>query len=227
MTDKPPETALDRLRAGLNRRNDPPSPTPVPESSPGPSKPVAAAPPPVEPAPIDEPAPRMPETPLIARDEQPQTGPEPQTVNAARLRAMQETLDRQKVSHRKELLGTRLRTNLVWATIVALMSAVIAAATYLPAFPMQDDWFRGTWPWRAHVWNRYGGAAIWCINEARKTKGPQPFVCQINFTTDGPDCPRPKTRDVTAAYLCPPWETTWPTDPAPRWSADGPPQWSR
>ncbi len=211
MTDKPQETALDRLRAGLNRRNDPPSPTPGPDPSPDPPKPVAAAQPPDHRAPMDAPAAGSGQAPQVRETPAPPNRPD----------AMQEA------AGRRELSRTRLRINLTWAAAVTLGTAIVLTAAYLSLPHMPDDGFSRFWPWRAHVWNRYGGAVIWCINEARKTKGPQPFVCQINFTTDGPDCPRPETRDVTAAYLCPPWETTWPTDPAPRWSADGPPHWSR
>ena len=223
MTDRP--TALDRLRAGLGRRQETPPPAgadgPGPQASPEPPK---AAAPPDEPAPMDEPAPQIPETPPAARDERPRTAPEPQAMDTARLRAMQETLDRQKLRHREDRSGTRLRINLTWAAAVTLISAFIVAAAYLPAFPMQDDLFRRLWPWRAHVWNVYGGGVIWCINEARKRN--EPFLCRIHFDTYGPDCPRPETGGVGAAHRCPPWET-WPTDPAPRWSADGLPQWSR
>ena len=209
MTDRPPETALDRLRAGLARRNDslPSADGPGPGPSPDPSKPVAAAPPPDDPAPMNEPASRPEQARQIWKTPQP-----------VRPDAMQAT------ARRRDLSRTRLRINLPWATAVTLGAAVIATVAYLSLPHMPDDRFRSLWPWRAHVWNRYGGHVLWCINEARKTNGP--FVCQIHFQTDGPDCPRPETRDVTAAYLCPPWET-WPTDPAPRWSADGPPHWSR
>ena len=207
MADRPPETALDRLRAGLTRRDAvrPPADGPAPEPSPDSSQPVAAAPP-DDPAPVNEPAGRSDPTPRL-REAPP-----------ARAETVQEAVQRYELSR------TRLRINLTWTAAVTLTAAVIAAAAYLPAFPMQDDWFRSAWPWRAHVWNRYGSHIIWCINEARTAK--EPGVCRIHVERDGPDCPRPATGDVTAAYLCPPWET-WPTDPAPRWSADGPPQWSR
>ncbi len=207
MTDKPPETALDRLRAGLTRRTDsqPSADGPVPEPSPDPAKPVAAVQPPDHPAPMNEPAGRPEQARPIWK-----TPPN-------RTDAIRET------ARRRELSRTRLRINLTWTAAVTLMCAVIVTAAYLPVFPMQDDWFRSVWPWRAHVWNRYGGDVLWCINEARK-KG-EPFVCQIHFDRYGPDCLRVEAKGG-ATYLCPPWEI-WPTDPAPRWSANGPPQWSR
>ncbi|MCY3756059.1 MAG: hypothetical protein OXG99_18440 [Alphaproteobacteria bacterium] len=207
MADRPPETALDRLRAGLTRRDgsQPPADDPAHEPSPGPSQPVAAAP-------LDDPAP--------ATEPAGQSDPTPRLREAPPVHT--ETVD--EMVQRYELFRTRRRINLTWTAAVTLMAAVIAAAVYLPAFPMQDAWFRSVWPWRAHVWNRYGSYVIWCINEARTAK--EPVVCQILFERDGPDCPRPDTGDVTAAWLCPPWET-WPTDPAPRWSADGPLQLRR
>ncbi|MDE0407910.1 MAG: hypothetical protein OXN81_08615, partial [Alphaproteobacteria bacterium] len=90
----------------------------------------------------------------------------------------------------------------------------------------REELFQRYWPWRAHVWNNYGGAAIWCINEARKTD--RPFTCRIQFDGGGPDCDRIRAnpKDLRAFFRCPPWET-WPTDPAPRWGPDGPPKWSR
>ncbi len=130
----------------------------------------------------------------------------------------------QEIARHRERSRTRIRVNLTWAMAVTLAAAVFAIAVYLHPSRIPDELFSRLWPWRAHVWNRYGGAVIWCINKARKTDGP--FTCRIGFLTDGPDCPRPDTQDVTAAYLCPPWEK-WPTDPAPRWGADGPPSWSR
>ena len=209
MTDRPPETALDRLRAGLTRRNDPlrPASGPDPEPSPDPSEPVAAAPPPDDTPPRNEPAGR-PEQARQVRETPPPVRPD----------AMQEA------ARRRELSRTRLRINLAWATAVMLATAIFATAAYLHPSPMQDDLFSRLWPWRAHVWNVYGGGVIWCINEARKRN--EPFLCRIHFDTYGPDCPRPETGGVGAAHRCPPWET-WPTDPAPRWSADGPPKWSR
>ena len=210
MTDKPPETALDRLRADLARRNDPPSPAPAPESPPAP----AAAPPPVSPAPASQPAGGSGQAPPIRQA--PPARRQPVSVGQAyRL---------QQTALRRERSRTRIRVNLTWAVAVTLAAAVLAAGAYFSPTRMQDDLFSRVWPWRAHVWNKYGGAVIWCINEARKTKSP--FTCRLGFLTDGPDCPVPDTQDVTAAYLCPPWEK-WPTDPAPRWSAKGPPLWSR
>ncbi len=203
MTDKPPETALDRLRAGLHRRNDPPSPAPAPEAPP-----AAAAPPPAAPAPANRPAAGSGQAPPARR--------QPLSVDRAYL--LQET------ARRRERSRTRIRVNLTWAAAVTLAAAVLVTGAYFSPTRMQDELFRRVWPWRAHVWNKYGGAVIWCINEARKTKSS--FTCQVPFLTDGPDCPVPDTQDVTAAYLCPPWEK-WPTDPAPRWSAQGPPLWSR
>ena len=204
MTDRPPETALDRLRADLARRNDPPPPAPAPEAPTAP----AAAPPPAKPAPANEPAARSGQAPP----------PRLRAVSADRADLLQE------IARHRERSRTRIRVNLTWAMAVTLAAAVFATAAYLSPIRMQDELFSRLWPWRAHVWNKYGGAVIWCINEARKTDGP--FTCNIGFLTDGPDCPRPDTQDVTAAYLCPPWEK-WPTDPAPRWSAEGPPLWSR
>ena len=211
MTDKPPETALDRLRARLVLRQEVPSPadtgSPGPEPSPAPS--VIAAPPQDDPPPVNEPAGRSDPTPRF-REAPP---PDP-----ARPTAMQET------ARRRELSRTRIRINLTWAMAVTLISAVLVSAAYLHPSRIPDELFSSLWPWRAHVWNRYGGDVIWCINEARRKN--EPVVCHIHIERDGPDCPRPDTQDVTAAYLCPPWEK-WPTDPAPRWSAEGPPQWSR
>ena len=214
MTDKPPETALDRLRARLVLRQEVPSPadtgSPGPEPSPAPS--ATAAPPQADPAPADEPAGKSGQSPPIRQ------APPPRRLAASPnpADAMRET--------RRELSRTRIRINLTWAMAVTLISAVLVSAAYLHPSRIPDELFSSLWPWRAHVWNRYGGDVIWCINEARKNK--MPFTCKIGFLTDGPDCPRPDTQDVTAAYLCPPWEK-WPIDPAPRWSAEGPPQWSR
>ena len=233
MTDKPPETALDRLRAGLGLRQETPPPPdpddPAPQASPDPPEPAA----PPDPAPTGQPAgrsgppPQTRKTPPSAANEQPRTAaePAPQAMNTGRLRFLQETVERQQVQYRKELSATRLRINLAWAVAVTLMASLIATAGYFHLSRNQEDLFQRHWPWRAHVWNKYGGDVLWCINEARKTS--ESFSCQINFLTDGPDCPRPDTTDVTAAYLCPPWETPWPTDPAPRWGPDGPPRWSR
>ncbi len=81
---------------------------------------------------------------------------------------------------------------------VTLVTAVFTTAVYLHPSRIPDELFNRLWPWRAHVWNRYGGTVIWCINEASKTDGP--FTCRIGFLTDGPDCPRPDTQDVTAAH---------------------------
>ena len=206
MTDKPPETALDRLRAGLVRRNDPPAASaPAHEPSPAPS---AAAPPPDGATPANEPAGISGQAPPTRR----------QAASPNRADVLQD------IARRRERSRTRIRVNLTWAMAVTLVAAILVAAATLHPARIPDELFSRLWPWRAHVWDRYGGAVIWCINEARKTKGP--FTCRIGFLTDGPDCPRPDTQDVTAVYLCPPWET-WPTDPAPRWSARGPPQWSR
>ena len=130
----------------------------------------------------------------------------------------------QEIARRRERSRTRIRVNLTWAAAVTLISAVLVTAAYFSPPHMQDDLFRSLWPWRAHVWNQYGGHVIWCVNEARKRKGA--LICQISVERDGPDCPMPETGPVNAAYLCPPWEK-WPTGPAPRWSADGPPRWSR
>ena len=208
MTDRPPETALDRLRARLVLRQEAPPPAETdssnPEPSPAPS--AAAAPPQDDPPPMDEPAGRS--DPARRFPEAPPAGPD----------TVEETI------RRYELSRTRLRINLTWAMAVMLAAAVFATAAYLHPSRIPDELFSRLWPWRAHVWNVYGGGVIWCINEARKRNGP--FACNINFDTYGPDCPRPETGAVTAAHRCPPWET-WPTDPAPRWSADGPPRWSR
>ena len=208
MTDKPLETALDRLRARLVLRQEAPPPPDAdssdPEPSPAPSD--AAAPPPDDPAPVNEPEGRS--DPTARFQAPPPAGPD----------TVQETI------RRYELSRTRIRINLTWAMAVMLAAAVFATTVYLHPSRIPDDLFSRLWPWRAHVWSRYGGDVIWCINEARRKN--EPVVCQIHVERDGPDCPRPDTQDVTAAYLCPPWET-WPTDPAPRWSAEGPPPWSR
>ena len=75
-----------------------------------------------------------------------------------------------------------------------------------------------------HVWNKYGGDVLWCINEARKTS--EPLVCQITFGIRGPDCYRVEMEGDRFMIRCPSWER-WPTDPAPHWGPDGPPPWSR
>ena len=235
MTEKPPATALDRLRAGLGLRQEAPPPAdpdgPAPQASPDPPEP--AAPPPAEdPAPIHastgktDPPPQTREAPPSAGSEQPRTAaePAPQSMNTARLRALQETVERQQVRHRKELSGTRLRINLTWAVAVMLGTAIMATAAYFSLSHMQEDLFQRHWPWRAHVWNKYGGDVLWCINEARKTS--EPLVCQITFGIRGPDCYRVEMEGDRFMIRCPSWER-WPTDPAPHWGPDGPPPWSR
>ena len=224
MTDKPPATALDRLRAGLRRRN-----TAAPAAADGgqPAPPPADEPPALSeggPAAIESTPPDEPEpAPSAAMPEPLWPRPDPEIVEMRRL--MRVTIDGLKIDHGEQLSRTRHRIHLRWAMAVMLGTAVVAGAGYLYLSHNQEELFQRHWPWRAHVWNNYGGAAIWCINEARKTDGS--FTCQVPFLTDGPDCPIPDTTDVTAAYLCPPWETPWPTDPAPRWGPKGPPQWNR
>ena len=159
-----------------------------------------------DPAPVNEPAGRSNPAPRF-REAPP-----------AHTETVQDTVRRYEFSR------TRLRINLTWTAAVTLMAGVIAAAVYLPAFPVQDAWFRSVWPWRAHVWNRVrrrhaSGAST------RRARRNAPIVLQHPLPdTYGPDCPAPDAEG--AGTRCPPWET-WPTDPAPRWSADGPPQWSR
>ncbi len=213
MTDKP--TALDRLRAGLRRRNEADGGQPPPAEEPcgkTTETPPADAPP--DRRPPDKPEPAPPSVPPY---------PQPNTEVVEMRRLMRVSIDGLKIEHEEKLARTRLRINLRWAMAVMCAITVVAGAGYLYLSHNQEELFQRHWPWRAHVWNKYGDAAIWCINEARKTKDL--FMCRIRFLTDGPDCPRPDTRDVTAAYLCPPWETPWPTDPAPRWGPKGPRKW--
>ena len=216
MADRPPETALDRLRAGLHRRNDPPpADAPAPESTPAPS---AAAPPPLDPAPANEPAGGSGQAPPI-RQAPPARR---QAVSADRADLLQE------IARRRERSRTRRRINLTWTVAVALTAGVIAAASYLYAANMQDNWFRRLWPWRHHVWSQQGGAVLWCMNEARKRDGR--IDCTITVGEHGPDCPDIRDPDSIAIgtmFRCKPWDGGWPTDPAPRWGADGPPHWSR
>ncbi len=226
MTDRPPTTALDRLRAGLGLRQEAPSPADVdgPDSFPVPS---AVPEPPVDPPPGDEPTGPEP-APQIRKTTTPpagegnsRTAPRRQAPGPNRANAMQEAV------RRRELSRTRLRINLTWslAVTLAIAIAVVASAAYLHPSRMPDEWFSRFWPWRAHVWSRYGGHVMWCINEARKRDGR--FVCQIHFGQNGPDCLQIKAADGADLLRCRPWETTWPTDPAPHWSAAGPPRWSR
>ena len=54
--------------------------------------------------------------------------------------------------------------------------------------------------------------------------------CTITVGEHGPDCPDIRDPDSIAIgtmFRCKPWDGGWPTDPAPRWGAEGPPHWSR
>ena len=221
MTDKPPETALDRLRAGLYGGNGA-----APDANPDPAPEQPA---PVQPAP-ESPRDRPPAAPAGSRGPEPAANPPPQgpVPGGNRLRALQEALDRRQIHHREDLSETRRRINLTWTVAVALTAGVIAAASYLYATNMQDDWFRRLWPWRHHVWSQQGAAVLWCMNEARKRDGR--IDCTITVGEHGPDCPDIRDPDSIAIgtmFRCKPWDGGWPTDPAPRWSAKGPPLWTR
>ena len=141
MADKPPATALDRLRAGLGRRNGSPAGGPAPE--PDPPKSPAAPPPP---------------------------GPPP-APGANAWRAAQETIDYHKARHREELSETRRRINLTWMAAAALAGVIAAGAALLYFPAMNDDRFRSFWPWRHHVWSHHGGHVVRCINKARQING--------------------------------------------------------
>ena len=227
MTDKPPATALDRLRAGLRRRDsaaaDGGQPAPPPAEEPpapargGPAKIESASPDKPEAEPAREPSAAAPEPPR----------PDPEIVELRR--TMRVTIDSLKIVHEEQLSRTRLRINLRWAAAVMLGVAMIASAGYAGYSYLshnREELFQRHWPWRAHIWNTFGGVAMWCINEARKQG--EPFNCRINdINRYGPDCKRIELGGNSFRYSCPPWETAWPTDPAPRWGPDGPPKWSR
>lgn len=221
MTDKPPRTALDRLRAGLRRRDEaaPAAGSGQPARPPAeePPAPARDGPAEIESTALDEPA----REPSAAAPR-----PDPEIVDMRRL--MRVTIDGLKIDHDEQLSRTRLRINLRWAAAVMLGAAVLAGAGYAGYLHLshnREELFQRHWPWRAHVWNRFGGEVMWCINEARKSNGP--FHCRINNVSSlGPDCQRVELGGNRFRYRCPPWKT-WPTDPAPRWGPDGPPQWSR
>ena len=227
MTDKPPRTALDRLRAGLRRRDSAAADGGQPAPPPAEEPPARGGPAEIESASPDKPEAEPAREPPAAAPEPPWPRPDPEIVELRR--TMRVTIDSLKIVHEEQLSRTRLRINLRWAAAVMLGVAVIASTGYAGYSYLshnREELFQRHWPWRAHVWNKYGGSAMWCINEARKQS--EPFNCVLNnMGTFGPDCQRVELGGNSFRYSCPPWETAWPTDPEPRWGPDGPPKWSR
>ena len=181
MTDKPPATALDRLRAGLRRRDGagpaddggqsapPPAEEPPAPARGGPAEIESASPDKPEAEPAREPPAAAPEP------------PRPDTEIVELRRQMRVSIDSLKIVHEEQLSRTRLRINLRWAAAVILGVAMIASAGYAGYSYLshnREELFQRHWPWRAHVWNNYGGSAMWCINEARKQS--EPFNCVLN-----------------------------------------------
>ncbi|MDE0407453.1 MAG: hypothetical protein OXN81_06290, partial [Alphaproteobacteria bacterium] len=213
MTDKPPRTALDRLRAGLRRRNDatpaagedrPTQPAGEPHA---PTRGETVEPPPAD-APLQGPAipppqgrqalpPDEPEAaparePPAAAPEPPWPRPDPEIVELRR--TMRVTIDSLKIVHEEQLSRTRLRINLRWAAAVMLGVAMIAGTGYAGYSYLshnREELFQRHWPWRAHVWNNYGDAVIWCINEAhqrgastRRARRRIPFTAGSTMSAD-------------------------------------------
>ncbi len=195
MTDKP--TALDRLRAGLRRRNEaaddgqpPPAEEPRGETVETPDAPGPAAPQGRQACPSDEPS-----------------AAAPRPGFADRRRQMRVTIDNLKIEHEEQLSRTRRRINLRWTAAVMLGLAVLASAGYLYLSHNQEELFQRHW--RAHVWAQHGGSVLACINEARKVD--EPVLCRFHVSKYGPDCP-PKNqvhgRFIASGtyFRCPPWE---------------------